>query len=161
MEPLPPPLRLREESDDGVRLDRSSTAKVGANEGTKSPFALDPPMNSSNSGVAFFYRESRPDATEKGMDPLPPPKKTHSSSSSSLSSIQEPEESSSSSDSDSTATQRGKRSPSFILDPYDDDYGLEHPPPAYNLEGEWNYSRKTGVRVIYMRAEELHDANWH
>lgn len=83
------------------------------------------------------------------MDPLPPPKTKHRASSGTLSSINEGPEESSSSHSDSTPTRRGRTPPSVFKHPYDDDFGLERPPPPYNLEGEWNYNKVTGVRIVF------------
>ncbi|KAL8931670.1 MAG: hypothetical protein Q9211_006802 [Gyalolechia sp. 1 TL-2023] len=90
------------------------------------------------------------------MDPLPPPTNTPRASSSSLSSISEQPAVSSSNESDITPVQRGRRSPCEFQDPYDDYFGLERPPPPYNLEGEWNYNTKTGRRTLSRRSKKFY-----
>ncbi|KAL8935539.1 MAG: hypothetical protein Q9216_005378, partial [Gyalolechia sp. 2 TL-2023] len=142
MQPLPPPKRSLEQPDDVVKLGNSSIAMKGlTSEKLKSPPVV---------------RKST-DSFSMGMGLLSPPKKTHYPALTSLGLFCIPEvpdddglvESSSSSDhSDSTMVPRDK-SPlrSMVAEPYDDAFGLERPPPAYNLEGEWNRNSKTRVCI--------------
>ena len=85
--------------------------------------------------------------TSTDVEHLPPLPRTKRPRSLSLSTLSDDTESISATRIDSNRTELDTSSPSAFpaQAPYDDEFGLERPPPVYNLEGRWNTNQKTGV----------------
>ncbi|KAL8723352.1 MAG: hypothetical protein Q9225_000335 [Loekoesia sp. 1 TL-2023] len=124
MDPLPPPKKVaRSMPSDSASLPEDISSICG-----------EPPQSENDSDIDMQPAPLSGEASRKR-------------SSSSLSSLSGETEEISSVDEESAPAKRLRRSSSAFQASYDDDFGLERPPPFFNLEGEWNFDPTTGVCI--------------